>query len=176
MSAEPPKRYHPVHVVLHWLIAFLVIGFLLMGKFVIAPMPSNSEKLTLLGMHSMLGPALAVLIVARIITRFAFKRPAEADAGHPALNLTAKVVHGLLYFGIVGLLVSGAGLGQAYGLNEVLAGNGSLPADFSIYPPRIGHGIVGGLMLVLVALHAGAAFYHQFIRKDNLLARMWFGK
>jgi len=25
-------------------------------------------------------------------------------------------------------------------------------------------------------LHVGAALYHQFVRKDNLLARMWFGK
>jgi cytochrome b561 len=32
------------------------------------------------------------------------------------------------------------------------------------------------LLLGLVLLHFGAALYHQFIRKDNLLARMWFGK
>jgi cytochrome b561 len=31
-------------------------------------------------------------------------------------------------------------------------------------------------LLVLVALHFGAAMYHQFIRKDGLLGRMWFGK
>jgi cytochrome b561 len=31
------------------------------------------------------------------------------------------------------------------------------------------------LILGLIALHVGAALYHQFILKDNLLARMWFG-
>ncbi|KAA0274983.1 MAG: cytochrome B, partial [Chloroflexi bacterium] len=32
------------------------------------------------------------------------------------------------------------------------------------------------LLLALVLLHFGAAMFHQFIKKDNLLARMWFGK
>ncbi|HCR72606.1 MAG TPA: hypothetical protein DIW23_14275 [Anaerolineae bacterium] len=31
-------------------------------------------------------------------------------------------------------------------------------------------------MIALVVLHTGAALYHQFIRKDNLIGRMWFGK
>jgi cytochrome b561 len=40
----------------------------------------------------------------------------------------------------------------------------------------MGHGLTSSLLLALVALHFGAALYHQFILKDNLLARMWFGK
>ena len=38
------------------------------------------------------------------------------------------------------------------------------------------HGAVGYTLLLLVTIHFGAAMYHQFIRKDNLLGRMWFGK
>ena len=30
-------------------------------------------------------------------------------------------------------------------------------------------------MIVLLALHIGAAFFHQFVKRDNLFARMWFG-
>jgi cytochrome b561 len=30
--------------------------------------------------------------------------------------------------------------------------------------------------LLLVLLHVGAALYHQFFLKDNLLGRMWYGK
>jgi len=37
------------------------------------------------------------------------------------------------------------------------------------------HGLSWILLLLLVLLHIGAAFYHQFFRKDNLLGRMWFG-
>jgi cytochrome b561 len=175
MSTETPKRYHPVHVVLHWLIALLVIFFLVVGSFVMSPMP-NAEELPLLAPHSMFGPVLAALIVIRLITRFALKRPAAADAGHPLLNFLAKAVHVLLYVGVIGLLVSGAGLSKAYNLPGVLAGNVAMPENLFVYPTRLGHGMVANVMLALVALHVGAALYHQFIRKDNLLARMWFGK
>lgn len=27
-----------------------------------------------------------------------------------------------------------------------------------------------------IVLHAAATLYHQIVRRDNLLARMWFGK
>lgn len=175
MSAETPKRYHPVHVVLHWTIALFVIAFLALGSFVMSPMP-NDQELSLLGMHSMLGPILAVLILIRLATRYIFKRPAAADAGHPILNLVGRVVHALLYLGVFALLFSGASLSMTYGLPNILAGNGAMPADLFVYPQRFMHGIISNLMMALVALHIGAALYHQFIRKDNLLARMWFGK
>jgi cytochrome b561 len=32
------------------------------------------------------------------------------------------------------------------------------------------------LLLLLILLHIGAALYHQFLKKDHLLGRMWFGK
>ena len=38
------------------------------------------------------------------------------------------------------------------------------------------HGVVWILLALLILLHIGAAFYHQFFIKDNLLGRMWFGK
>ncbi|MCL4528317.1 MAG: cytochrome b/b6 domain-containing protein [Chloroflexi bacterium] len=38
------------------------------------------------------------------------------------------------------------------------------------------HGISWALFFLLIVFHAGAALYHQFFVKDNLLGRMWFGK
>ena len=176
MSQEStPARYHPVHVVLHWLIAVFVLFFLVIGSFVMSPMP-NSEELPLLRMHSAFGPILGVLIVIRLGSRFFLKRPAPADAGHPLLNFASKAVHFLLYVGIFLMLFSGANLSRAYNLMGILSGNGSMPENLFVYPQRAMHGTVGYIMLALVTLHFGAAMYHQFIRKDNLLSRMWFGK
>lgn len=176
MSKEStPARYHPVHVVLHWLIAAIVLFFLIMGSFVMSPMP-NSEELPLLQMHSMFGSFLGVLILIRLGSRFFLKRPDPADAGHPLLNIVSKAVHFLLYVGVFLMLFSGSNLSRAYNLTGILSGNGSMPDDLFVYPQRAMHGTVGYIMLALVALHFGAAMYHQFIRKDNLLSRMWFGK
>jgi cytochrome b561 len=176
MSDETtPARYHPVHVVLHWLIAALVLFFLLIGSFVMSPMP-NSEELFMLGMHSAFGPILGVLLLIRLGTRFFLKLPAPANAGHPLLNFASKAVHFLLYVGVFLMLLSGASLGRAYDLTGILSGNGSMPEDLFVYPQRFFHGTVAYILLALVVLHFGAAMYHQFIRKDNLLSRMWFGK
>jgi cytochrome b561 len=38
------------------------------------------------------------------------------------------------------------------------------------------HGVSWTLLVVLIILHVGAALYHQFLRGDNLFARMWFGR
>jgi len=38
------------------------------------------------------------------------------------------------------------------------------------------HGLSWIMLLLLVLFHAGAALYHQFIVKDDLFGRMWFGK
>ena len=36
--------------------------------------------------------------------------------------------------------------------------------------------MIAKLLMALIALHLAAALYHQFVLKDGLLARMWFGK
>ncbi len=40
---------------------------------------------------------------------------------------------------------------------------------------RAFHELSWKILLILIILHVGAALYHQFIRKDNLMGRMWFG-
>ena len=41
---------------------------------------------------------------------------------------------------------------------------------------RAFHELSWKLLLALIILHVGAALFHQFWRKDNLLGRMWFGR
>jgi cytochrome b561 len=38
------------------------------------------------------------------------------------------------------------------------------------------HGLSWTALLVLILLHVAAALYHQFLRRDGLLSRMWFGR
>lgn len=175
---ETPKRYHPVLVALHWIVALLIFFMLAAGKLVLLMMPNTAEKITPLTGHVSIGILILVLLVIRFIVRVVTKKPAPADAGHPILNTIGKVTHYLLYLAAFGMVLSGLGMAQASNLFEILFGNMGLPLpdDFWIYPPRIGHGITATVLILLIALHIGAAFYHQFVRKDGLLSRMWFGK
>lgn len=176
MSKETwPARYHPVHVILHWLIAFMVIGAITIGMLYLDS-PNTPEKIPYLQLHRAWGIVLFALMVVRLITRFTLKRPAPASTGNAFLDGVAKVTHFLLYFLVLGMLVSGLGISAQANLTAIFQGQAELPADFRIYLPRIGHGLMYSVLFLVILLHIGAALYHQFILKDNLLARMWFGK
>lgn len=173
----PPKRYHPVLVVLHWLSAVLILFTLLSGLSSLDDLPNTPEKAPLLATHMTIGLLIFGLTVLRLVIRFVTRKPAPATAGHPLLDKIGIATHWLLYLGALGMGISGLGIASQAGISPLLSGDTvPLPADFSIYPPRIGHGLVARLLLALIALHIGAALYHQFIRKDGLLGRMWFGK
>ena len=176
MSTEIPKRYHPVHVVLHWAIAIMTILAIAVGMFVLNPIPDTAEKTGMLQIHTVWGALLGLLLAARLVTRFILPRPAPATAGNAFLDFVAKAVHFLLYVGVIGMVVSGLGTALQANLPGVFNGTAPFPADFMIYLPRIGHGFVALGLLGIIGLHFAAAMYHQFIKKDNLLARMWFGK
>lgn len=177
MTETTPKRYHPAHVAIHWLMALLVIMMLGVGKVVMPGIdPTDPQKPMMLQSHAYIGIAIAVLLVIRLILRFTVKRPAPADAGNAFLNVVGKAVHFLLYLFLIGMVLSGLGLFQMANLPAVFSGAAPYPSNFFDYLPRGGHGLFSWLVLGLVALHFGAAMFHQFIKKDNLLGRMWFGK
>ncbi|RJP51951.1 MAG: cytochrome b [Anaerolineaceae bacterium] len=176
MSTENPKRYHPVHVVLHWLMAVMTILAIVIGMFVLNPIPDTAEKTSTLQIHALWGGLLALVLVARLITRFTLPRPASANTDSTFLDFVSKAVHFLLYVGVIGMVVSGLGTAVQADLFAVFRGAVPFPADFMAYPPRLGHGFTALALLGLIGLHVAAALYHQFIKKDNLLARMWFGK
>jgi cytochrome b561 len=178
MSKETtPVRYHPVHAVLHWLMFLLVIMMLGLGKFVMPGVPAEDpQKPFMLQTHAILGFFIAILLFIRLVLRFTTKQPAPADARNVFLNFLAKAVHFLLYLLLIGMAVSGLGLFQMADLPAIFSGEAPYPPDFFVYLPRMGHGLTSTALLLLIALHVGAALYHQFILRDNLLSRMWFGR
>lgn len=59
----------------------------------------------------------------------------------------------------------------------IVRGSGTpLPDSFDHLPQRAAHGVIAICLVALIALHVVAAIYHQFILRDGLLRRMWFGK
>jgi cytochrome b561 len=64
------------------------------------------------------------------------------------------------------------------GLNKIVfQGSGDpLPPSFAVYPTFAAHCYLAALLFGFIVLHALAAFYHQFVRKDGLFRRMLFGR
>lgn len=170
------KRYHPALVGLHWLVAALILVMLLVGYTRLGATPNDEAKIQILSLHMPIGITIVALTVIRFVVRLATKKPAPATAGHPLLDKIGGITHYMLYLAALGMGISGMGISALAGLPAIVfERSGSLPADFAAFPPAIGHGFLGFVLSGLIVLHVGAALYHQFIRKDGLLSRMWFG-
>lgn len=173
------SRYHPVLVILHWLLAFMIIGGLVMGGQVLAETPNDDPfKLFSLRMHMGMGIAILALMITRLVVRLVIARPPEADIGHPLLNRLGGLTHWVLYLVVFGICGSGLAMANMAGLPAIVFGGSGdpLPATFHDLPPRAAHGALTLLLSLLIVAHAGAALYHQYVRKDGLFGRMWFGK
>jgi cytochrome b561 len=172
-------RYHPLLVALHWLLAFLIIAALLAGFFLVAAMPnSDPQKIRVLLVHMAIGITILALMVVRFIVRMLTSHPAPATTGHPFLDRIAPLTHYGFY--VLVLMMVGTGYATAIlaGLNRIVfQGSGEpLPENFAAYPTFIAHGYIALFLAGIILLHVLAALYHQFVRRDRLFHRMWFGR
>jgi cytochrome b561 len=177
MWKSSSERYGRVAITLHWLSALMIVGLMIAGLRA-ADMTDPAAKAALLRIHAPMGTALLVLTLLRLVWwRLADSKPAD-PAGTPHLQaMAARGVHGLLYLAVIGLAGSGIAMMVLSGAGDILFGTapGPLP-DFWDFAPRYGHAAMAWAMGILLVLHIGAAFYHQFVLKDRLLARMGLGK
>ena len=176
MSRALASRYQPVLVALHWLIALMIIGLLCLGFFVLANMPnSDPKKLDILVWHMSGGMFVLVLMIVRALIRWRSARPATAVTGSPLLDRLASMAH--IGFYVIIFLMIATGWTTGWFISDVFQPNGgSLPASFSVFPSFRAHAALATLLAVLIAVHIAAALYHQFVLKDGLFRRMWFGK
>lgn len=177
MLEEKPVRYHPLQVSFHWLVVILLFAMFVLGKYM-SGLPNDAGKIVPLGIHIALGIVTVVVVVARLIARWRLPKITEASTGNALLDWVGKAVHYALYALVLLMAISGISLSvQADLLPIVFGGSGAaLPVDFFAFNARKLHGLVAPALVVLVVLHVSAALYHQFKLKDNLLARMWYGK
>jgi len=181
MKTQPPdlpKRYAPALVALHWIMAVLILMMLAVGRLVFPSLSGDAAaESSAVRVHMYLGMLLLILVIVRFVIRVRTPKPAPASIGNAFLDKVGVVTHYLLYFFIFQMAMSGVGTMLAARLTPILAGSVlEIPDHLLVYPPYAVHGLTGWLMIGLLGMHIGAAGLHQFIKKDNLLARMWFGK
>jgi cytochrome b561 len=173
------SRYHPLLVTLHWVLAVLIIAELMLGFFGLAATPSSDpRKIGILRVHMTGGGLILALMVFRFIVRMRTSRPADATTGYPPLDRIAPISHYGFY--VLVLMMAGTGFAGAIaaGFGEMLFGfsDAPLPPTLMTYPAFVAHILFATLLSGLVVLHALAAFYHQFVRRDGLFRRMSFGR
>jgi cytochrome b561 len=176
---KPVVRYHPLLVALHWVLALLIVGALLVGFFGLAEAPdAGPQKIRLLRLHMAGGMLILALTSVRLIVRMGTARPAAAVIGHPLLDRLRPALHHGLYLLVFLLVGTGFATAILSGLNEIVFGSPGkpLPSHLSIYPTFVAHGALAAILAGLVGLHVVAALYHHVVRGDGLFQRMSFGR
>jgi len=177
-SDNPPNSYHPALVILHWTLALLLALALGMGTFVLAETPNDAVgKIDALRGHMIIGITIGALMLVRLIVRWRTSHPPAASTGHAALDRLRSLAHAGLYVLVFVMAASGGATALLSGLPEVVFGNTMLPLpeSFSVYPSRLVHGWIAKALFLVIGFHLIGALFHQFILKDRLLSRMWFG-
>lgn len=172
------KKYHPLLVIFHWLLVPVLMLALVMGGNVLVEIPNDSvEKIGALKGHMTIGLSILALMVIRFIIRLFTKKPPHSDIGNSLLNKLGVLAHYALYLLVFVMAGSGIALSMQAGLPDIIFGGSgvALPETFSTFAPRIAHGVIAKVLFITIILHVLAALYHQFVRKDSLFSRMWFG-
>ena len=177
------RRYSPVGVVFHWLMAAL-IAFQLYWGWHMSRMPVGGDKLEGYRIHSELGLFMLLLAALRLLWRTIVPGPVnDADKLGWQTQL-AYVTHGLFYICFFGLPLSGWAMWSALGQGPDLSLAG-LPwpqMPFHDVPIAVQwavldwaediHALLIILLLIMVPLHAGAALKHHFWDKHDVLIGM----
>lgn len=167
-------RYGSVAIAIHWLAALMIVVLFATGLLAAAQV-DPAAKLALLRAHIPIGAGVLLLTLFRIVWWVAVDRRPVPPAGQPAWQkFTAQAVHIGLYVVVLVAASSGIATIIVSGALPAIIGSATLPNLESVLPRAV-HGVMSRVMLGLLALHIGAALYHQFIRKDRLLARMGVG-
>ena len=168
-------RYGSVAIAIHWSSALAVILAFAAG-FVVADIAPPEQQVPILLAHIALGSTVFALTVLRIVWWLVADKQPLPPAGEPRLQqIAAKAVHGAFYVLLVLMAASGIATLILSGAMPALLSGGPVP-DFDQLLPRLTHGLMSRLLLVLFIGHVGAALWHQFVRRDHLLARMGVGR
>lgn len=174
------QRYTPVAISLHWLLALLVVGGFGLGWFM-TDLPLSPDKLKYYAWHKWIGVSVFLLAVLRLAWRLGHRPPPLPAGTPPWQRLAADWTHRLLYLLIFVLPLSGWLYSSASGYPVVYLGLVQLPdlvAKDKVLADLLHevHELLAWGLCALVAVHFAAALKHQFVDRDGLLRRMWFGR
>lgn len=185
-----PGRYTRTAIVLHWLIAALIVGNVVLG-WCFDVVPDDSIR-TVIDTHKAIGLTVFGLVLMRILWRLGHPPPPLPTGYARWERAAAHVVHGLLYLLMLALPLTGWLHDSAWKAAQ------EIPLRwFGLFEvPRFGplmnaapevrerlHGVLGtlhmafaGTLVAAFVLHVAGALKHQWLDRAPSLARMGLGR
>lgn len=160
----------------HWSTAALIIVMMVLGWLAVTA-PMSPWKIQLFNWHKSLGLFVLTWVALRLAWRLTHPAPPPPETMSSPERWAARLTHGGLYLLLLAMPLSGWIINSAadfplkwFGLFRVpqlVAPDKSLQDAAEAV-----HYAIFWLIAVLVVIHAAAALFHHFVRRDNVLRRM----
>jgi cytochrome b561 len=170
------KKHHPLTIALHWgtVISVLIAVCAVLTREVVG---DKFWRMVLMNTHSQLGLIILIGVVARLYVRQQHGM-ANHMGGMPwVLRFVAQAVHWVLYAALIALPLLGWASTNAHNVSLSFLGLVHLPALVDADSEMADllsdyHALGAWALLGVIAMHAGAALFHHFIRRDTVLWAM----
>jgi cytochrome b561 len=174
--SAPQRRHHALSIALHWTSALAVLTAFAVA-WTRAALDDAAPRAVLMAWHQGAGLLVLALLLLRVGVRLATFRAVAAPTLPPAMKVAALATHVALYAALLAMPLLGWALTNAHGHDVSLPG---LPP----FPPLVAtdvdlaetleswHEGLAWALAGVVVLHAGAALFHHFVRRDDVLRAM----
>jgi len=180
MLRRPADGYDPIAIVLHWLIATLILGLLVLGFVMTRQSIDPALQFALFQWHKSFGMLALLLAVVRLVHSLTVVRVKPVEGLTALEHRAAHAMHHLLL--VLAVVVPAAGWMIAsvspleiptFAFNLVVIPHLPVPkSDAAEALWTTAHAVLAYSTLALVFLHSGAALYHHYVRHDDALTRM----
>lgn len=170
------KRYGVVAMLLHWGMAVLIVGLLILGLYM-TDLPVGTTKLKFYGWHKEFGFLVLTLALVRFAWRWINILPRLPDSMPQWQKIGARVSHWAFYGFMFALPISGWLMTSAAGfpvsffglfvIPNLIEPNEAQRLLFAEIHEWLAYGLI-----TTIGIHVAAALKHHFIDKDDILRRM----
>ena len=177
--------YGRMSIALHWVIALLVMGMLVVGYVMVFALPEGSDDIEdiMKFYHASTGLLVLGLMILRLVWSLGFGLPDPAPDLERWEAKASKAVHWGLYVLLMAMPITGYVMAASGGKEgeperilpffapEMVPNLVDRDQDLSELTEDI-HLYLSFVIVAVVAVHMGAALKHHFILGDGVLARM----
>lgn len=170
---SPQERFSRPAILLHWAI-FVLVALAYLAIEIRGPKGSAS-RIFWTATHFWAGFSVLILSIVRVAWR-SYRSPPAPEADLPILQLLSKASHLALYIFIIAQPILGILTVNLGGHPVNLPGLGSFTVigpdhDLAKTVKNI-HETLGNVFYWVIGLHALAALWHHFVKRDNTLRRI----
>ncbi len=175
---EAQPRYDAASRAFHWATVALILMAAALGLWIAHARPEDEGfKLALYNIHESIGATIWAVTLARLAWRLGHPPPPLPADLPGALKLAARLNHAAFYVWLLTMPVVGFVATNAWGFPLTWFGLVPIPDPVGKNVPLAEtltfiHRLMAWSLVGMIALHASAALWHQFVRRDGTLRKM----